>query len=295
MKNRGKIGLIDVDNTGFPNLSLMKISAYYKEAGYTAELYKEGEEYDLHFASSVFTYTDKPLLPENTIIGGTGYGLYTDLISDVEHICPDYSLYGIDYSMGFLTRGCNRKCKWCVVPKKEGHIRANTNYEEFVRHDQVVFLDNNVLAHEHGIREIERLGDTGIKVDFNQGLDARLIDGSVAKLLSKLKWKEPLRLACDDDSMIPFIHKAVETLRWYNVKPAQYSCYVLVKDVDSALERVKFLKGIKCDPFAQPYRDFIAGGEPTRESRRFARWVNTKMLFRMMTWDEYKDERGDRI
>jgi hypothetical protein len=289
------IGLIDIDKTNFPNLVLMKISSFYKNLGFNVELYNSEKQYDLCFASSVFTYTEKQKLPRNTIIGGTGYKSDNYLPDDIEHICPDYNLYNLNYSIGFLTRGCPRKCSWCVVPDKEGSIRGNSEYEEFVKHDEVVFLDNNVLACEHGLKQIEKLGKTKIKVDFNQGLDARLIDVSVVKLLSKLKWRSPLRLACDSEAMIKPIHKAVELLRWYNVTPAQYSVYTLIDDINSALERVKFLKGLKCDPFAQPFRNFETSEEPARELRRFARWVNTKQLFRSMTWEEYQDYRGDRI
>lgn len=74
----------------------------------------------------------------------------------IEHQCPDYSLYGINYSMGFLTRGCPRECKWCVVPEKEGDIVAHADIDEFARHKEVVLMDNNVLAHDHGLYQIEK-------------------------------------------------------------------------------------------------------------------------------------------
>jgi hypothetical protein len=89
------------------------------------------------------------------------------------------------------------------------------------------------------------------------------------------------------------VRKAVELLRWHNCKK-KFSCYVLVKDVEDALERVKFLKGLYVDPFCQPYRD-PEGTEPTRLQRRFARWVNTHQAFKSMTWEQYQEWRGDRI
>lgn len=148
-------------------------------------------------------------------------------------------------------------------------------------------MDNNVLACQHGIEQIERIVELGLKVDFNQGLDARLIDDGVARLLAKVKWLEPVRLACDSVAQIEPIRKAVELLRWHNCTPRRYFCYVLVKDVDDAIERVKFLKGIDVDPHAQPYRD-KAGTEPTKEQRDFARWVDHKAVYKTVTWDEYK-------
>ena len=288
-----KVGLHDADKTAFPNLALMKLSAYHKSMGDTVELYSEETQYDKIYSSKVFTFTEETA-PSGATLGGYGRKLTEVLPHHIEHICPDYELYDLNYSMGFLTRGCPNKCGWCFVPDKEGGIRANADLTEFVRHKDVVFMDNNPLACEHGISQIEKCAELGLKIDFNQGLDPRRIDNSIAKLLGKCKWRSPLRLACDTASAIDPIRRAVELLRWHNVTPRQYFCYVLVKDIPSALERVRFLKGMYIDPFAQPYID-EAGTPPTREQRRFARWVNTKMLFKNMSWEDYQLDRGDRI
>lgn len=286
------VGLIDFDKTGFPNLALMKLSAALKGAGHDVSWYEDGAKFSKVFGSSVFSYTDTSGAPEGAVIGG--YGRPMELPEGVEHSCPDYSLYGLDYSMGFLTRGCPRKCPWCVVPQKEGGIRANAPYTEFVRHKKAVFLDNNVLAHTHGIDQIDRLSGSGVKVDFNQGLDARLIDDGVARRLSKLKWLAPVRLACDHKAMMKDVFRAITLLRWHNTIPQRYSVYVLVTDIEDALYRVKLLNGMGVDSFCQPYRA-PDGTPPTREQRRFARWVNTKALFRAHTWESYQEWRGDRI
>jgi len=173
------------------------------------------------------------------------------------------------------------------VPEKEGMIRANADIDEFVRHKDVVLMDNNVLAHPHGIEQIEKIARLGLHVDFNQGLDARLIDNGIAKLLGKLKWKPQLRLACDSQSMIEPVRKAIELLRWNNVTPSRYFCYLLVEDIDGTIERVKFLKGMSVLPFAQAYRD-KDGSEPTQEQKDFCRWVNHKAVFKSTTWEDYK-------
>ena len=287
------IALHDADKTTFPNLALMKLSAACKRLGKNTELWREGGTYEKVFSSKVFTFT-ADTAPSGAQLGGYGRGVKTKLPDAVEHICPDYELYGIDYSLGFLTRGCPNKCSWCFVPEKEGDIVAHADYTEFVRHDKVVFMDNNVLACDHGIDQIDKLGKTNIKVDFNQGLDARRIDNSVASRLSKLSWLAPLRLACDSQSAMEPVRKAVENLRWHNTTPRQYFCYVLCKDVEESLDRIKFLKGIYVDPFAQPFIP-MDGSAPSRELRRLARWVNTKALFKNMSWEDYKSERGDRI
>jgi hypothetical protein len=281
----------------FPNLALMKLSAWHKSQGDSVEWYRayDVDQYDRVYSSKVFTFNkgDADLgVCSNPIKGGSGYGLLNNLEDNIEHIMPDYSLYSIDYSMGFLTRGCIRACPWCVVPKKEGKIRKHADIEEFAQHKNVVLLDNNVLAHKHGIAQLEKIAKLGLSVDFNQGMDARLIDDPVAKIMGKIKWLNAVRLACDDKAQMPSIRTAVEHLRWHNVTPRRYFCYVLVKDIEDALERIRFLKGLDLDPFAQPY---IApdGTPPTKEQKKFARWVNMKAAYKCTTWDEYKQESNE--
>lgn len=284
------IALHDADNTKFPNLALMKLSAYHKSKGDIIEWYQslQNSLYDLTYSSKVFTWTNDLQLRGNVLIGGTGYRTQNILSEEIEHCCPDYDLYGQEYSMGFLTRGCIRKCEWCVVPEKEGQIRPHADIEEFVRHRNVVLLDNNVLASSHGVKQIEKIIKLKLRIDFNQGLDARLIDDSMAKLLSKVKWLSPIRLSCDTQDQIPIIQKAVTLLRWHNATPRVYFVYVLVKEIPEALERIKFLKGMNLDPFAQPYRD-QKGNEPDKEQKKLARWVNMKSIFRSVAWDDYKN------
>ena len=286
------VALHDADKTAAPNLALMKLSAWHKSQGDNVDWFDPLHIADLTYSSKVFTYTPSdPLLPDNTVKGGSGYGIDMVLSNEVEHIIPDYSLYNIDYSLGFLTRGCSRKCKWCIVPKKEGSIRAHADIEEFTRHKDVVLMDNNVLAHDHGIAQIEKIARLGLRVDFNQGLDARLIDDDIARLLSKVKWLKPLRLACDSVKQMSALQKAVTLLRWHNATPRRYFCYVLIEDIDDAIERLKFLKGLDLDPFAQPFID-EKGTPATFLQRSLARWVNTKILFKTLTWDQYRAERG---
>ncbi|MCL2369677.1 MAG: radical SAM protein [Firmicutes bacterium] len=282
-----RIGLIDIDGH---NLALMKLSAYCKAQGHSVEMTTpdKANDYDRGFASKVFSFTPMPELPSHFEVGGSGISLDKKLMEEIEHCCPDYALYNLNYSLGFLTRGCIRKCPWCLVPEKEGGITAHADIAEFARHRDVVLMDNNVLASEHGIRQIEKIAWLGLRVDFNQGLDARLIDNATAKLLAKVKWLKPIRLACDNHAMIPYVQKAVELLRWHNATPRRYFVYVLVKDIPDALERVRFLKGLDVDPFAQPYRDFKNGIEPTKQQRKFATWVNHKAIFKSVLWEDYE-------
>ena len=287
-----RVALHDADKMDFPNLALMKLSTFHKLMGDTVEWFGGGP-YDRVYSSKVFTFTpNDPTLPADTVRGGTGYSITAKLPDYVEACVPDYSLYGLDYSVGFLTRGCPRACSWCFVPEKEGGIEPAADIEDFLQHDRVVLLDNNVLAHPHGIAQIEKIARLGVRVDFNQGLDARLIDGPMARLLAKVKWLAPVRLACDHSCQIETVRKAIEHLRWHNCTPRMYFCYVLVKDVPDAVERIRFLKGMNVSPFAQPYID-KDGNPPGRDQKRLARWTNLRQAYGSMCWEDYAEWRGD--
>lgn len=279
-----RIAIHDSDNTGFPNLALMKISAWHKAQGDTVDWWIAMEQYDRVYSSKIFTFTpENPYLPEDTIKGGTGYGMYEELPPDIDNIFPDYSIYpNCDYAIGFLTRGCIRKCPWCVVPKKEGSIRAYSTWRQIKRPDskKIVFMDNNVLACQHGLEQIKDMAGQKIKVDFNQGLDARLITDEIAQDLARLQWIQFIRMACDTDEMLPIVIQAVERLTKYGIKPYKVFCYLLVQDIESAERRAIALRNIGVSPFAQPYRDFTTNKEPSRELKRFARWVNRKEIFK---------------
>ena len=285
-----KIGLIDIDGK-IPNLALMKLSAYHKAQGDDVELTMPpmAVNYDKVYVSKIFTWTDMPAMMGNIEEGGTGIDLKAKIPDETEALCPDYSLYpGVDYSFGFLTRGCPNNCPWCIVPEKEGNIHPAADITDFLQHKQAVLLDNNVLAHEHGIKQIEKIIKLGIRVDFNQGLDARLIDDATARLLAKVKWYKQIRLACDSPAMMGPVEKAVKLLRKYGATPKRYLCYMLVRDdLREANERAEFLKSLNVVPFAQPYRD-REGKPPTKEQADFARWVNVRKIFWKVSFENYR-------
>ncbi len=198
-----KIGLIDVDSRHFPNLALMRLSAWHKRRGDAVEWWNGFTRYDRVYLSKVFTFTpdfDTVIEAGEIVTGGTGYRDYRELPPEVEATPPDYSIYPrYPWAVGFLTRGCDKTCPWCVVPRKEGRIRPAAAWEDIKRPDsrEIVFLDNNVLASEHGLEQIERMGGEKVWVDFNQGLDARLITPWTAELLAGLRWKRFVRLSSD--------------------------------------------------------------------------------------------------
>ena len=289
-----KIGLVDVDGRNFPNLALMRLSAWHKAQGDAVEWWNGFTHYDRVYLSKVFTFTpdhDTVVDADEIITGGTGYKDYGALPPEVEAMFPDYSIYPqYKQAIGFLTRGCVRFCPWCIVPRKEGGIRPAAGWDQLKRPDsrELVLMDNNVLACEHGVEQIRRMGREEVWVDFNQGLDARLITPETAALLAKLHWIRFVRLSCDTSAMLPVIEQAAAYLREAGVAPSRFWCYVLVQDVAEAHSRALALERMGFDLFAQPYRDYD-GGEPTAEQRAFARWVNVKSVHRSCTWEEYRN------
>lgn len=272
----------------------MKISAYHKQKGDFVEWYNPNTKYDRVYASKVFTFTPDvsfEIQADEIIRGGTGYQIYEDLPQEIEKTKPDYTLYpDCDYAIGFLTRGCVRSCSWCVVPKKEGLIHPSSTWQEIKREDsrKIKFLDNNVLACEYGLQQIEELGHEKIWVDFNQGLDARLINPATAKLLANLRWIRFVRLSCDTHNMLPIIEQAIAYLKEAGVAKSRLWSYMLVKDdLEEAEQRALQLEDMGIIPFAQPYRDF-EGHEPTKEQKHFARWVNNRAVFKSCSFKEYK-------
>lgn len=291
-----RIGLIDVDGHNFPNLAIMKLSAWHKAQGDEAEWYEPlMPEYDKVYMSKVFTFSDDypwAVNAKQIVRGGTGYGLYQDLPSEIEYTFPDYSLYPKHpYAIGFLTRGCIRKCPWCIVPKKEGYIHPVNTWDKIKRPDSrdIVFLDNNVLASEHGIAQIEDMIGKDVRIDFNQAIDARLVTPEIAKILSKVKWMKYIRFACDTSAMIPVMKQCVAYLAENGVKPYRIFAYTLIQDCDEALKRIEAMDALGVMPFAQPYRDFTKGYEPTEEQKRLARWCNMKAVHRTVKYEEYSE------
>lgn len=207
-----KIGLIDVDGHNFPNLPLMKISAWHKSKGDEVKWYEPlfdgfGEPLDKVYMSKVFSFTpdyEYVVNAKEISTGGSGYCINlvngkevfdkskdTKLPYEVEHIYPDYSLYPEytnDTAYGFLTRGCPRGCGFCHVEAKEGRCSYKVaDLSEFWRGQKhIVLCDPNILACRDHIGLLKQLVDSKAKVNFNQGLDIRLVTGRNMELLKEI-------------------------------------------------------------------------------------------------------------
>jgi hypothetical protein len=311
------IGLLDVDRlqgeSSFPNLALMKLSAHHKSKGDNVTLLSPQNSsissYDKVYMSKVFTFKSDyemgvgDLFGSTEIVkGGSGYRDHSIVLpNEIEHVCPDYDLYPkakTPYAVGFLTRGCLRKCSFCVVPLKEGAIRPHAEVDEFLGDNKkVVLIDNNVLAHEHGLKQIQVLVDKGLLVDFNQGLDARLIDAPIAKLLAQVRWHPFVRLACDHNSQRKAVKKASTLLRQYGCKPHRFASYLLIKpnELEDALDRATFLVYNDILPYPQLYKDISQDGghQPVfdKETKLFARFLqgyNYNNYEFLACWNRFK-------
>lgn len=301
-----KIGLHDAEkdhikNKTFPNYALMKISAWHKAAGDVVEWWNPLYKYDRVYSSKIFDFTPvDPYLPENAVRGGTGYRdipLNQELAPEIGRMYPDYSIYpDCDYAIGYLTRGCIRNCRWCVVPGKEGKIRSYRRWQELVRKDtdKLVLMDNNILACEHGLKELEMLAGSGYRIDINQGMDARLVDERIAGILSELKWIRFIRFSCDQKSQIGPVKRAIELLADHGIRPYRIFIYILVtKDIRDASERVEALKAYRgINLYAQAERNERLGIMPDALQMEFQQRYVYGECYRSETWEQYCRRKG---
>lgn len=292
-----RIGLIDVDGHNFPNLPLMKLSAYHKANGDNVEWYDAlfGGHYDKVYMSKVFTESDDYLYPINADVierGGTGY-FYPDggkpLPYEVEHMYPDYDLYNItDTAYGFLTRGCPRGCDFCIVGKKEGRASKKVaDLSEFWRgQKEIKLLDPNLLACAEWKDLMNQLIDSRAWVDFTQGLDIRLMTDEKANMLNQMKIKM-IHFAWDN-----YEFKTYEKLKEYrgalNFDVRRLRVYVLTNfntTLEQDLERVYKLRELGYDPYVMIFEKETA----PKKIRHLQRWVNNKYIWHSKTANTFED------
>lgn len=284
----------------FPNYALMKISAWHKSQGDTVVWFipLESSLYDIVYSSKVFDFTpENPYLPENTIRGGTGYGIFEDLPEEIDNQYPDYSIYPeCDYAIGFLTRGCSNKCRWCVVPRKEGEIRPYRTWRDLVRTDtnKLTLMDNNILACPHGIEQLRELAETDYRIDLNQGMDVRLVTPDVADVLAKCKWQKYMRFSCDQKSQIKAIYNAAELLFERGVKASKLFIYCLItKDRDDDLERIYAMRKLGAVTlYGMPEKNPSLGIMPVRWQNVMAQKYIYSGQWRIIDWDDWVMSHG---
>lgn len=289
-----KVGLIDVDGHNYPNLPLMKLSAYHKKQGDNVEWYDPFSSYDIVYKSKVFSFTQDYgyiINADKVISGGTGYAMTggcnyckskdDNLSEEVEHIYPDYSLYGItDTAYGFLTRGCPRGCSFCIVGKKEGMCsRKVADLKEFWNgQKKIVLNDPNILACSEWDDLLGQLSQSKATVDFNQGLDVRLLTEKKCEALNKIKMKE-VRFAWDNyhdkDRIIPKLKMFAD---WCRIHKHNRVVYVLTNyntTTEQDLERIYTLRDMGYFAYVMIYDKKNA--PPITKS--IQRWCNNRFIF----------------
>ena len=281
-----RIGLIDVDSHNFPNLCLMKLSAYHKAQGHQVCFWNPLFYFDVVYKSRVFTdtYSKDNITVRNAgqvIKGGTGYGPGSDLPDEIEHSYPDYSLYPqySETAYGFLSRGCPRGCGFCIVGGKEGRkSRKVADLSEFWRGQrEIKLMDANLLACPDHEKLLLQLAESRALVDFSQGLDIRLITRDNVALLNQVRTKT-VHFAWDnpDEDLTRYFRQFLE---WTSIRNPRLRRVYLLTNYGSTHEqdlyRVETLRQMGFDPYVMIYE------KPTAPpiTRHLQRWVNNKRLF----------------
>lgn len=307
-----KIGLIDVDGHNFPNIPLMKLSAWHKKNGDSVEWYNPMfcGKMDVVYMSKVFSFTDDypfPIYADKIIKSGSGYAIKivdgkeiydksadVSLPYEIEHIFPDYSLYPDltkDTAYGFLTRGCPRNCEFCHVGIKEGKCSVKVaDLSEFWNGQKnIVLCDPNLIACKDWKSLLQQLIDSRAYIDINQGIDIRLMTEEKAEIISRLKIKN-IHFAWDrydeKDVILPKLQMFKSITNWNFRKMTVFVLVNFDTTFEQDLERVYTLRDMGFNPYIMIYNK----SETERKSniRKLQRWVNNRVIFRTVpTFDEY--------
>lgn len=276
------VGLHPVDSK-MANLALMKISSWYKSMGLETELFQSLNS-PLYISVSVsilynFTPIPRDILCDNVEYGGTGYDVAKQLPDEIENGQPDYSIYpNCRYTIQLFSRGCPRKCKFCVVPEKEGGIRSINPLRTNPNGGWVEVLDNNFFANPEWKEAIKWLESHGQPVNFH-GVDARLLTDEMCHVLLKLKHKKQIHMAWDN------VRYNINWESIIKIIPAHKIMVYILIGFDSTekedLYRIERLRSLKIDPFVMPYNKHDG------YQRSLARWVNHKAIFNSVGWKDY--------
>ena len=287
-----KIGLISVDSHNWPNLCLMKLSAYHKARGDNVEWWTPEGRYDRVYKSRVFTdaYSKDTITVTNAgevICGGTGYGPGPNLPDAVEHTRPDYTIYPQfpDTAYGFLSRGCPRNCGFCLVSDKEGRqsIKTADLSEFWDGQREIKLLDANLLACPDHEKLLAQLAESRAYVDFTQGLDCRLLTEDNIAAINRIRLKD-IHFAWDSMEETGAV---LEKLRLYAAlakrRPhGKFATVYLLTNFGTTHEqdlyRVETLRALGYDPYVMVY-DRPSAPPVTRQLQR---WVNNKRIFRVV-------------
>ena len=310
-----RIGLIDVDGHNFPNLPLMKLSAWHKLQGDSVEWYEPlfSGHMDKVYLSKVFSFTpDYPYYidADEVVKGGSGYCIslidgieefdkskHFDLPEEIEHIYPDYSIYYDkmlevkDTAYGFLTRGCQCDCDFCHVAQKEGKCSIKVaDLSEFWRGQKnIVLLDPNITACRDWKELFQQLIDSKAWVDFSQGLRIHMMTEEKAEMLKQMKVKQ-VHFAWDKyedkEIVVPRFKRFKEITQWDKRKLSVYVLTNFNTTHEQDLDRIYTLRELGYWPYVMIYdKEHLPKGHITRKLQR---WVNMRAVFeRTIRFENY--------
>lgn len=269
--------LIDHDSVRH-NLALMKLSAFYKKQGWTVYFNMPLFPADKVYISKLFSFSPEISYPSSYIAGGPGVDLKKKLPDAIDNMMPDYSLYGLGYSVGYTSRGCPNHCGFCIVPRMEGRAYALGGIYSFwnKRHRDIVIMDSNILFDKiHFLKVAWQLRKEGLTVRFEQGLDVRRIDKEVAGVLAGLRFGR-YYVSWDTKEVEPFFMRGIQALCRY-VSCQRVGVHILT-GYDTPLEydyyRVKKVRKMGLTPFVMVY-------DKRRDSpilTLLAGWANSRHL-----------------
>lgn len=295
-----RIGLIDVDGHNFPNLALMRISAYHKARGDVVEWwYSDFIHYDVVYMSKVFSdaYSmdvPEPLNADVVIKGGTGYAIslgeggkerfdktkHWNLPDKMEKCFPDYSIYPqFDFAVSMTSRGCPRGCSFCHVGAKEGKCAVKVaDVSSFWNgQKEIRILDPNITACREKRELFRQYRQTGAILDFTQGLDIRLLDEEDVADINRMRLRT-LHFAWDNPK-----EKLEEKFAWFAEKfrrNAHIGMVYVLTNYNSSMEenlyRIDVLRALGYDPYVMVYNKPNA----PPEIRDLQRWCNNKIIFK---------------
>lgn len=312
-----RIGLIDVDGHNYPNLALMKLSAYHKAQGDSVEWYQPmfSGHMDKVYMSKVFSFTpdyEYCIDADEIVKGGSGYCIELNgnrecynkekdvqLSYEIEHIMPDYSIYGItNTAYGYMSRGCPRQCDFCHVKDKEGIVSYKVaDLSEFWNGQRYIeILDPNTLACKDWKSILTQCAESGARINFNQGMDIRMMTEEKAEMLNDIKLQK-LHFAWDRIEDKEFIQDKFKTFRKISkTRQADSVVYVLVGNhkqeiLDADMERIYWLRENGYAPYVMIYnKENLPKGN---ELRKLQRWVNNRFIFwSTPTFEEYLKGKG---
>lgn len=290
-----EIGLWQIDGK-YPNLALMKLSSWLKAQGHETHLQRT-PDHTTAYGSVVFT-KNRPRaefwlhVHPDIEMGGPGWDLRKELPPEIESLRPDYVLYGIDYGLGFLSRGCIRFCPFCIVQEKEGWLRQVAQIADLLNPLSafLVLFDNNLLALPNILDILAEMADRALTVNFNQGLDIRLMTPEIAQALAQIYYMDfshhnrMLHFAFDDTKLEGKVRQGIGILFDAGISPEHLCFYVLAgfgdQTPEDVLHRCDVLRGYGVRPYVMRYRK-------SKRLNAIARWANATAGLWRKPFSEY--------